>query len=302
MPVVRHRYDCPLRWADLDLLGHVNNVRYVDYLQEARGALLRACLEAAGVERHESDGYVVVRHEVSFVAPLLFRTTSVAIDSWVTEVRGASFTLGHEIYLETETGERVVYLRARTVLAPFVHASGQPRRMSEAERAALAPYLEGTGERSRPVLVDVPREDAAHYPVTVRFSDLDIYRHVNNVTYFEYFQEARIAIFGKLRTALKEFPRINVVVAQTDLEYVAPVTLRVEPYDCWSVVTRMGTKSMTIESELVDTSGATPRGGVLARSRTVLVFFDLTTQTSVVPPPGYREAIVDALGGPLARA
>ncbi|WP_278256592.1 acyl-CoA thioesterase [Nocardioides convexus] len=74
MPVVRHRYDCPLRWADLDLLGHVNNVRYVDYLREARGALLRACLEAAGVERHEGDGYVVVRHEVSFVAPLLFRT------------------------------------------------------------------------------------------------------------------------------------------------------------------------------------------------------------------------------------
>lgn len=302
MPVVRHRYDCPLRWADLDLLGHVNNVRYVDYLQEARGALLRACLEAAGVERHEGDGYVVVRHEVSFVAPLLFRTASVAIDSWVTEVRGASFTLGHEIYLESETGERVVYLRARTVLAPFVHASGEPRRMSEAERAALAPYLEETGERSRPVLVDVPREDAAHYPVTVRFSDLDIYRHVNNVTYFEYFQEARIAIFAKLRKALKEFPRINVVVAQTDLEYVAPVTLRVEPYDCWSVVTRMGTKSMTIESELVDTSGATPRGGVLARSRTVLVFFDLSTQTSVVPPPGYREAIVEALGGPLARA
>lgn len=302
MRVVRHRYDCPLRWADLDLLGHVNNVRYVDYLQEARGALLRACLEAAGVERHEGDGYVVVRHEVSFLAPLLFRTASVAIDSWVTEVRGASFTLGHEVYLEADDGTRVVYLRARTVLAPFVHATGRPRRMTEQERAALAPYAEETGERSRPVLVEVPRADAAHYPVTVRFSDLDIYRHVNNVTYFEYFQEARIAIFGKLKKALREFPRINVVVAQTDLEYVAPITLRAEPYDCWSVVTRMGTKSMTIESEIVDASGAGPRDGVLARSRTVLVFFDATTQTSVAPPPGYREAVVAALGGPLARA
>ncbi|WP_278256591.1 thioesterase family protein [Nocardioides convexus] len=159
------------------------------------------------------------------------------------------------------------------MLAPFVHASGEPRRMSEAERAALAPYLEETGERSRPVLVDVPREDAAHYPVTVRFSDLDIYRHVNNVTYFEYFQEARIALFSRLRKALKEFPRINVVVAQTDLEYVAPVTLRVEPYDCWSVVTRMGTKSMTIESESgrhLGRDAARGRAGPLAHGAGVL--------------------------------
>src|SRR5215467_663306 len=30
--VARHIYYCPLRWADMDSLGHVNNVVYVDYL------------------------------------------------------------------------------------------------------------------------------------------------------------------------------------------------------------------------------------------------------------------------------
>ena len=39
---MRHVYECPMRWADLDLLGHVNNVTYVDYLQEARVDMLRA--------------------------------------------------------------------------------------------------------------------------------------------------------------------------------------------------------------------------------------------------------------------
>ena len=29
--MVRHLYRCPLRWADLDLLGHVNNVTYYSY-------------------------------------------------------------------------------------------------------------------------------------------------------------------------------------------------------------------------------------------------------------------------------
>ena len=39
--VTRHVYECPMRWADMDLLGHVNNVVYVDYLQEARVDMLR---------------------------------------------------------------------------------------------------------------------------------------------------------------------------------------------------------------------------------------------------------------------
>ena len=296
---MRHRYDCPLRWADLDLLGHINNVRYVDYLQEARSALLQECRRAADVELPEGFGYVVVRHEVSFMAPLRFGRGPVAIDSWVTEIRTASFTLDHEIHLTDDQGVRTVYLRARTVLAPFVPATGQPRRLMAEEKDALAPYLEEGAPRSRPVRVDVPREHAEHYPVHVRFSDIDPYRHVNNVTYVEYFQEARIAIFSKLKDVLKDFPRISVVVAQTYLEYIAPMTLRSDPYDCWSVATRMGNKSMTIESELVDGAAGGARHGVLARCRVVVVFFDAVTQTSVTPPPGYREAIVEALGGPL---
>lgn len=295
---MRHRYECPLRWADLDLLGHINNVRYVDYLQEARGALLRACLHAAGVERDDGNAYVVVRHEVTFLAPMRFSSKPVAIDSWVSEIRAVSFTLDHEIFHEDAAGERTVYLRARTVMAPFTLATGAPRRISAVERSALVMYAED-GARSLPVQVTVPQEHAVHYPVQVRFSDLDIYRHVNNVVYFEYFQEARIAMFLKLRGALADFPRINVVVAQLDLEYVAPITLRAEPYDCWSVATRMGAKSMTVESEIVDAATPGARGGVLARARCVLVFFDATTQRSVVPPPGYREAVVEALGGPL---
>ena len=39
---MRHVYHCPVRWADLDLLGHVNNVVYVDYLQEARVDFMRS--------------------------------------------------------------------------------------------------------------------------------------------------------------------------------------------------------------------------------------------------------------------
>jgi len=296
MAAVRHRYDCPLRWGDIDQLNHVNNVRYVDYLQEARGALLHACRTAAGVEHHHNDAYVVRRHEVTFRAPLRFRFQSVSIESWVSEIRTASFTLDHEIFEEQPDGTRTVYLRARTVLAPFVLATGGPRRLDEQERTALTPYAELSGERSRPVLVDVPRDRAAHFPVQVRFSDLDIYRHVNNVKYFEFFQESRIAVLGRLRRGLGDFPRLATVIAQADVEYVAPMVLRPQAYDTWSVVSHVGGKSIVIESEITDGTGGSPEGAVLARSKVVLVFFDVETQRSATPPPGFREALVASLG------
>src|SRR6266540_2144307 len=51
------------------------------------------------------------------------------------------------------------------------------------------------------------------YPVLVRWSDIDSYDHVNNVRYFDYFQEARIAfladIFG---TAAEGFFDLHPIV------------------------------------------------------------------------------------------
>ena len=89
---MRHVYDCPVRWADLDLLGHVNNVTYVDYLQEARiDMLLTHAPDTRAIDL--AEGVVVVRHEVRFVAPLTFRLHPVKIECWVTEVRAATFTM-----------------------------------------------------------------------------------------------------------------------------------------------------------------------------------------------------------------
>ena len=99
--VTRHLYRCPLRWADMDLLGHVNNVTYVDYLQEARVDMLRVHPPAPGGEEL-AEGVVVVRHEVQYLAPLVFRLAPVDVEVWVTEVRAATFTLAYEVFDETD--------------------------------------------------------------------------------------------------------------------------------------------------------------------------------------------------------
>ena len=138
-----------------------------------------------------AEGTVVVRHEVEFVAPLVFRPEPVRIESWVTRIRAASFTMAYEILDESPDGERRVYARARTVLTPYrVRRGAAPPDPRPTSGPSLERFLE-------------PDEEAARmsrhvYDCHVRFSDVDVYGHVNNVKYFEYYQEARIAFILSL--------------------------------------------------------------------------------------------------------
>ena len=271
-----------MRWADLDMLGHVNNVVYVDYLQEARVDLIRTML---GERRDDlAEGVVVVRHEVTYLSPMPFSFTPVSIECWVTDIRAATFTLAYELFHEGPDGVRRTYARAVTVLTPYVFESEQPRRISPVERAALERYAE---ERlpGAPRIGKVDRERSFHYPLHVRFSDVDVYRHVNNVKYFEYLQESRVHLMSEITRTLDD-QRPRMVVAQTDVDYRAPILLREQPYELWSQITRIGNRSMTLESEIADGDRT------LARGRVTVVFFDTDTQRSAAPSDELRAALL----------
>ena len=108
-----------MRWADLDVLGHVNNVVYADYLQEARVDMLRVHARSPRTDGL-AEGVLVASHQVSYLEPLHFDHDPVYVDLWVTEIRAAAFTLAYEVYREHADGERSVYLRASTLLVPLL--------------------------------------------------------------------------------------------------------------------------------------------------------------------------------------
>lgn len=286
---MRHLYECPMRWADMDLLGHVNNVVYVDYLQEARVDMFRT--HGAEAETGElAEGVVVVRHEVSYRAPLTFKFKPVQIECWVTEIRAGSFTMAYEVFQDRPDGERMVFLRATTLLTPYVFATELPRRINAEERAALTLFLEPTERVARPTPPPVRHEKVGYYPVHVRFSDVDVFGHVNNVKYFEYFQEARLLLKARLwRDVAEGTPPVSFVIAQTDVDYKVPILFRAEPYDAWSCFSHVGNTSAVLESEIRD-------GEILlARARVVIVFFDRETQRPARPLDAYRDPLVAAL-------
>lgn len=277
-----------MRWADMDLQGHVNNVVYVDYLQEARVDMLRTHGPAAQTGEL-AEGVVVVRHEVHYRAPLSFRFRPVDIECWVTEIRAASFTLAYEVFHETDEGRRV-YLQATTVLTPYVFSSERPRRLSSDERTALETFLEPQDPQRRTSFATSRHDKLGHYPVHVRFSDVDVYGHVNNVKYFEYFQEARIRYLMRIFDVTGPGERaVPLVIAQMDVDYRVPILFRPEPYDMHSWVSSVGNSSFVIESEIRD--GET----LLSRARVVAVTFDAAAQKATPAPAVHRAALLAEL-------
>lgn len=119
----------------MDAYGHVNNVVFLRYLEEARiDFLFRP-------EKDFKQGSVVARHEIDYKRQLVHRHAPVDIELWVTEVRAASFTIAYEV----KDGDEV-YVRASTVIVPFDFEAQRPRRITDEEREFLQGYRDDEEE------------------------------------------------------------------------------------------------------------------------------------------------------------
>lgn len=136
-------YPLQLRWGDLDLLGHVNNVRHLEYAQEARIAFLTA-LDAAGTLPRRSS--VVVRQEVDYDRVLELGDAPVEVRVGVVHVGRRSFAVeqvlrGVRTDADGEPVEGPVFSRVRSVVVGFDGASGTSVELSPRDREQLLGLL-----------------------------------------------------------------------------------------------------------------------------------------------------------------
>lgn len=252
----RFVYRSPRRWGDLDAQGHVNNAVYLDHLQDARVAFLHAGAE--GLADMLTTGVLVVSHQVEYVAPVGYGPEPLEVSVWIDALGASRFVVGYEVL-----DGRTTAARARTTLVPFDLAGGGVRRLHEVERDAFAAYLD-PAEPLRALPKVGVGEGAARYPLTVRWSDLDAYGHVNNVKFYDYVQEARVAI---MTATLDWSAGVVWSVVRQDLEYLTPLDFRCEPYEVATSVAAVGNRSFTLVAEIRDPASGT----VYARARTVAV-------------------------------
>jgi acyl-CoA thioester hydrolase len=118
------RYALSIRVAegDIDQLGHVNNVAFLRYVQEAAAAHWNA---VAPEEIRSAYTWVVRRHEIEYLRPgspgdeLILRT-------WVGEPSGATWERFTEVF---RAGEDRPLVTSRTVWVLLDTRTGRPRRV-----------------------------------------------------------------------------------------------------------------------------------------------------------------------------
>ena len=272
--------DVPLRWVDLDAQAHVNNALVVDYLQEAR---VRALLSGP-VGSILRDGVVVVGHHIEYLAPIAFDEEPLRVELRLGHVRAASYRYAYEL---AHHGR--VVARARTDACLFDFAAQRPRRMTADERAWFTSVAEPF-EPLEPLGGFAVGEAAHEQPITVRWSDLDSYGHVNNVEFFAYTGAARVALGRALgASVLPTRPDAeasgSLLIARQDLRYLNQLSHRLEPYAVRTAIARVGRTSVTFVHDIVD-----PQDGPLfARSLAVAVHADAAGRPRPVPD-ALREA------------
>jgi acyl-CoA thioester hydrolase len=149
----------------MDAFGHVNNVVYLRYLEEARIDFMfrtaaEASVQASSHEESQEEGAaaplfqsgcVVARHEIDYVRPLFHRYEPVTVETRVTKLNAASSRLTYEIRDDKGEGDEdgTVYVRAETVIVPYDLDKGRPRRFTGAERAFLEDYFDDSAPATR---------------------------------------------------------------------------------------------------------------------------------------------------------
>lgn len=135
------------------------------------------------------------------------------------------------------------------------------------------------------------------FPVVVEFpiawGEMDAQQHVNNVVYFRYIENARIAYYDKLGTRpLLKGKGIGTVLATTQCRYKAPLTYP-DTISVGAKITKMEADRFTMVYRVVSHRS----GKVAAEGEGVLVTYDFNEDKKIPIPEELRKSISALEGG-----
>jgi acyl-CoA thioester hydrolase len=115
---------------------------------------------------------------------------------------------------------------------------------------------------------------AHEHLVQLRWSDPDVYGHVNHARALSLLEDARLAMAGDAPGVVSG-RQPDVILARLEVDYLRQLYYRVSEQLCVrSWVTRLGSKSFTVRQELIQDDQ------VAIRVDSVLVLFDMSSDAS----------------------
>jgi acyl-CoA thioester hydrolase len=128
------RMPVPLRWSDLDAFNHVNNARYLTFIEQAR----IEWLETIG-EPWVTDDYgpVLAQTLLNYTLPIEY-PANVFVELFTTKLGNSSVTLGHRIVAADGT----LHCDGHAVTVWIDRRSGKSRPLPDGVRRAAALLLQ----------------------------------------------------------------------------------------------------------------------------------------------------------------
>jgi acyl-CoA thioester hydrolase len=123
-----------------------------------------------------------------------------------------------------------------------------------------------------------------------RFADIDMFRHVNNVHQQAYLDVGKTDYYRTVLAldAILHNPTLVIVSSRTDfvgqVRYEDEITVR-------SWVERLGVSSITLHQQIVCVAPGSTEERVCTENESVLVCFDLSTQSTLEIPALWRERL-----------
>lgn len=124
------RVPMPVRWRDLDAFNHVNNSKYLSYLEEAR---LHWMMTVPGMGMDDHVAPVVAAAQLNYRRPITW-PSQVLIELFVERLGNTSLTVGHRIVDAKDAG--VMYCDGHVVMVWIDRDSGAAAALPEAVREA----------------------------------------------------------------------------------------------------------------------------------------------------------------------
>jgi acyl-CoA thioester hydrolase len=121
----------PIRWGDMDAMGHVNNTVYFRYMEQARISWFNALGVTAGPE---GEGPVIVNASCTFKRPFTYPGT-VEVRTYAGKPGGSSIPTYIEMALEEDPA--TVYAEGAAVVVWMDFPNHKPIRVPDSIRALL---------------------------------------------------------------------------------------------------------------------------------------------------------------------
>ncbi|CAN2211424.1 FcbC Predicted thioesterase [Candidatus Nanopelagicaceae bacterium] len=125
-----------VRWDDIDAFGHVNNAKYLTYIQEARFQW-SFYQYAAKNEKPTLVEMVVAKAEIDYLVPIYEGGRFYDVNLWVESIGNSSFVMGYEVVGDNG----VVHAKVKSVQVAVSMETKKSRPLTEPEREFLTQYL-----------------------------------------------------------------------------------------------------------------------------------------------------------------